>query len=109
MKVVCIITARNTHGHTIVKGQIYEVKQTANCGCSSHKWYDIGYTLNHPDPFAGLCQVCNGQFSSSRTIVWADSRCFAEIEYRTAHAELINKKPVEEKSDIPILEPEEVT
>jgi len=94
-KVVCVQSQGDNIGlYHIKKGQIYTIYQIWECSCSLHLDIGLGSYPTHTS-----CFKCEGK--SPDCSCYVPSKYFRPIQHNEAHEELINKKIVEEKLDVP--------
>ena len=100
-RVVCIKTRTSSDGVAyIYKGRIYTILNEWICGCG-----DRNFNVGLSNVLKSGCDVCL-VMTKIQGITWIDSRCFWPIQYNSATEKLANVEIIEEKSDIPIKEPQ---
>lgn len=100
-RVVCV-KAHSQPECPLKVGKVYIILDMLLCSCGE---MCIHVGIGNPGDWDATSCGC-GRLLNPDSIWWLDPDLFRPIEYNSATEELANKKVVEEKSDIPIKEPQ---
>ena len=103
-RVVCVISHSKSNENGVIKGKIFEIIEVRKgpCNCVPIV-FNIGITHIFN---CMMCMECYTNFDTNDSMWWFSSSLFRPIQYNSATEELANKEIIEEKSDIPVKEPQ---